>query len=87
MPRKIRCHCGGKESCLLCKGVGKYQYTPGHMGYMPFNCPTCEGKRNLSDEDGTIFACMTCNGQGMVDPANPPNAGLLDILSKILFGA
>jgi len=87
MPRNIRCHCGGKPSCMLCKGVGKYPYTPGHMGYLPFQCPTCEGKQTLKEEDGTTYTCMTCNGQGMVDPANPPIGNILDVLSKIFFGA
>lgn len=57
------------------------------MGYLPFQCPTCEGKQKLADEDGATYICLTCKGQGMVDPANPPHGGLLDVLSKILFGA
>ena len=87
MPRRIRCHCGKKPSCRLCNGTGRYEYTPGPMGYMPFPCPTCEGSKTLTEEDGTTYACYTCKGAGMVDPANPPMAGMLDVLSKILFGA
>jgi len=57
------------------------------MGYLPFQCPTCEGKQKLTDEDGIVYICLTCHGQGMVDPANPPIGSMLDALSKIFFGA
>jgi hypothetical protein len=87
MPKKIRCHCGGRPSCLLCRGKGTYDYDPGPMGYIPFRCPNCEGRRTLSDDDGTQYACATCKGQGTVDPAHPPPKGLLDVLMKIFFGA
>ena len=87
MPKKIRCHCAGKASCRLCQGMGKYEYDPGPMGYIPFRCPTCEGQRNLADDDGTQYPCPTCKQQGVVDPAHPPPAGMLDVLVKILFGA
>jgi hypothetical protein len=87
MPKLIRCHCGGRPSCRLCRGTGKYEYDPGPRGYVPFRCPTCEGRRNLRDDDGTEFACPTCAGQGHVDPASPPPAGMLDVLTKIFFGA
>jgi hypothetical protein len=83
----IRCHCGGKSECKLCNGTGKYEYDPGPHGYVPFRCPTCEGRRNLTEEDGTVYACLTCKGAGQVDPAFPPPAGMWDVLTKILFGA
>jgi DnaJ-class molecular chaperone len=87
MPKKIRCHCQGKPSCLLCKGTGKYDYDPGPRGYVPFQCPTCEGRRVLKDDDGTEYNCLTCKGQGAIDPAHPPPAGMADVLMKIFFGA
>jgi hypothetical protein len=87
MIKQIRCHCGGLPVCKLCGGTGKYPYSPDERGYMPFGCPTCEGQRVLKDEDGQVSQCPTCKGQGFVDPANPPPAGLIDVLTKILFGA
>jgi DnaJ-class molecular chaperone len=87
MPKKIRCQCGGVPSCKLCQGTGKYEYDPGPRGYVPFRCPTCEGRRVLTEEDGTTYECPTCKGQGAVDPANPPPAGMWDVLTKIFFGA
>ncbi len=86
MPKMIRCWCDESPECNLCSGRGRYEYTPGRMGYMPFKCPTCEGRGELSD-DGVTRQCMTCRASGSVDPANPPVAGMWDILSKILFGA
>jgi DnaJ-class molecular chaperone len=85
--KKIRCYCRGQPSCKLCQGAGKYDYDPGPKGYMPFRCPTCEGRRQLADDDGTQYACPTCKGMGMVDPAHPPPAGMVDVLMKIFFGA
>jgi len=85
--KRIRCHCGGKSFCKLCGGSGKYEYDPGPHGYVPFRCPTCEGQRTLTEDDGTRFPCPTCKAQGNVDPAHPPPAGMLDVLTKILFGA
>ena len=85
--KRIRCHCGGKPFCKLCGGTGKYEYDPGPQGYMPFRCPTCDGQRTLADDDGTRFPCPTCKAEGTVDPAHPPPAGMLDVLTKILFGA
>ena len=87
MPKLIRCHCGGSPECKLCKGTGKYEYTPGDLGYMPFNCPTCEGNGVMKDDAGVESPCKTCHGIGNVDPANPPVAGMWDVLTKILFGA
>jgi DnaJ-class molecular chaperone len=79
----IRCHCKKNALCKLCRGTGMYDYTVTTAGYIPFQCPTCEGKRNLAD--GT--ACPTCRGQGNVDPADPPPAGWLDVMYKTLMGA
>ena len=87
MAKKIRCHCGGLPSCKLCHGTGKYDYDPGPRGYIPFRCPTCDGRRTLTEEDGTTYECPTCRGQGVVDPAHPPPAGMWDVLTKIFFGA
>ncbi len=85
--KKIRCHCGGKSFCKLCRGAGKYEYDTGPMGYLPFKCPTCNGDREVVEEDGDRFPCPTCKATGHVDPAHPPPAGVLDVLTKILFGA
>lgn len=85
--KKIRCWCGGRPSCRLCHGAGKYEYDPGPQGYVPFRCPTCQGTRTVKEEDGTTEPCPTCKGQGAVDPAHPPPAGMFDVLVKILFGA
>lgn len=85
--KKIRCRCGGRPSCKLCRGVGKFDYDPGPRGYIPFQCPTCEGKRVVVEEDGASEKCPTCGGDGSVDPAGPPPASLWDVLTKVLFGA
>jgi DnaJ-class molecular chaperone len=84
MSKQIRCHCQGIPGCRLCNGTGKYEYNPGPRGYIPFRCPTCEGKGKLPESD---LPCATCKGEGNVDPANPPAKGMLDVLVKILFGA
>ena len=86
-PKLIRCPCLGTPGCKLCDGSGKYAYNPGPLGYMPFACPNCAGEKFLVDEDGDRLVCKTCHGQGGIDPANPPTAGMWDILTKILFGA
>jgi len=57
------------------------------MGYMPFECPTCQSTKVEKDEEGNETPCRTCKGIGNVDPANPPVAGMWDVLTKILFGA
>jgi hypothetical protein len=89
MPKKLRCHCKGNPACRLCKGAGKYTYEPGPLGWQPFTCPMCEGKRTLADSQAPEGAvrCFTCNGAGSIDPANPPSGGMWDDLCKILFGA
>lgn len=87
MAKLIRCHCGGWLECKLCSGTGKYPYEPGDMGYMPFECPTCKGEKVEKDDEGKETPCRTCIGIGNIDPANPPVAGMWDVLTKILFGA
>ena len=87
MPKKIRCHCGGRSSCRLCNGAGFYLYEPGPRGYIPFRCPTCEGKGRLEEPGLEPETCPTCRGTGTVDPADPPHHGLLDVIWKALFGA
>lgn len=84
---KVKCHCQGKSICRLCNGTSYYNYQPGPRGWMPFRCPTCEGKRTQPDPDGQPEPCPTCRGTGSVDPADPPTRGLLDIVWKALFGA
>lgn len=85
--KQIRCPCKGQSGCKLCGGTGIYGFEPGPRGYMPFECPNCGGQKILSDDDGDRYACPTCKGEGRVDPANPPMAGLWDVLTKIMFGA
>ena len=84
MPKKIRCHCAGKASCRLCQGVGKYEYDPGPMGYIPFRCPTCAGKGWLVEPGIETEKCPTCRGNGNVDPADPPHNGIFDVIWKAL---
>jgi hypothetical protein len=90
MPRRVRCRCQGSPDCKLCSGTAFYDYEPGPRGWMPFVCPTCEGKREVTPEDGERQVCFTCGGAGNVDPANPPSApgtpGLLRNLWRIFFG-
>jgi hypothetical protein len=83
MAKKVRCWCQGDGRCQLCHGKRKYDYEPGPRGWQPFPCPTCESRGSLSDGQ----ACLTCDRSGKVDPANPPPAGMLDIVCKIFFGA
>ena len=71
--KRIRCHCGGKPSCRLCGGTGKYDYDPGPMGYVPFRCPNCDGQRTLADDDGSRYPCSTCRGRD--GGPGPPTAG------------
>jgi DnaJ-class molecular chaperone len=85
--KQIRCHCAGKTDCKLCGGTGKYSYEPGERGYIPFRCPQCDGAKTVLLDGDERKPCLTCNGEGIIDPANPPPAGLLDVLTKILFGA
>jgi DnaJ-class molecular chaperone len=87
MPRRVKCHCGGRPSCRLCNGTGFYEYEPGPRGWMPFKCPTCDGTGQLEAPDDGREKCFTCLGQGTVDPANPPPRGIFDVIWKALFGA
>ena len=89
MSHNVRCPCLGNPACKLCGGSGFYAYQPGERGWMPFTCPTCEGKRELSVEDATE-KCFTCHGVGSVDPAIPPRdrstRGYLRDVWRIFFG-
>lgn len=87
MPKRIRCHCGGKPSCRLCEGTKFYLYEVGPKGYLPFRCPTCEGKGDRRDGNEPPEPCPTCRKTGTVDPADPPSGGMIDIIWKALFGA
>jgi DnaJ-class molecular chaperone len=90
--KRVRCPCRGKFECKLCNGTKYYLYEVGPRGWMPFPCPTCDGKGTLPPEPGETEArpCITCHGDGSIDPANPPYAegmpGLLRKLWKIFFG-
>lgn len=84
---KVKCHCHRRSVCRLCNGSGYYQYQPGPRGWMPFRCPTCEGKRAIDDPEVGPEPCPTCRGTGQVDPADPPTRGMLDVVWKALFGA
>lgn len=84
---KVRCPCGRRADCRLCNGAGRYDYQPGPRGWMPFRCPTCEGKRTLAEPGAEPERCPTCRGAGTIDPADPPTRGFLDIIWKALFGA
>jgi len=87
MAKKIPCHCGGRASCALCHGTGAYEYEPGPRGWLPFRCPTCEGRGRITEPGLEPTPCPTCRGGGTVDPADPPTKGMLDVVWKALFGA
>ncbi|MBX9579812.1 MAG: hypothetical protein K2X87_05840 [Gemmataceae bacterium] len=87
MARKVGCHCGGRSECRLCNGTGSYEYQPGPRGWLPFRCPTCDGRGTLADPANGPEPCPTCRGTGTVDPADPPTRGMLDVIWKSLFGA
>lgn len=87
MPKSIKCRCGGRASCKLCRGTRRYEYEPGPRGWMPFKCPTCTGAGRTADPGLEPEACPTCGGIGTVDPADPPMKGMLDVIWKALFGA
>lgn len=78
----VGCHCAGNAACKLCSGEGRYDYVPGPRGWMPFACPTCDGKGRTA-----AGPCPTCRGAGSVDPADPPTKGTFDVVWKALFGA
>lgn len=71
MPKSVRCRCRGELECKLCRGMKVYDYEPGPRGWQLFPCPTCRDART----SGRRPACATCDGRGVVDPADPPPAG------------
>lgn len=87
--KSVRCACQKNPDCKLCFGRGVYEYEPDSRGWMPFVCPTCEGKREVSVE-GVSQRCFTCHAAGSVDPANPPRdrstRGLIRDIWRIFFG-
>lgn len=89
MPHSVRCPCLGHPDCKLCSGTKFYTYEPGPRGWMPFTCPTCEGKREVTVE-GKTEPCFTCRGAGTVDPALPPRdrstRGFIRDVWRIFFG-
>ena len=89
MSRNVRCPCLGHPDCKLCLGSKVYAYEPGPRGWMPFTCPTCEGKREVTVA-GKPERCFTCVGLGTVDPANPPRdrstRGFIRDVWRIFFG-
>jgi hypothetical protein len=89
MPHNVRCPCRGNPGCKLCGGSQFYAYEPGPRGWMPFLCPTCEGKGEVVVE-GKPEKCFTCIGAGSVDPAIPPRdrstRGLIRDVWRIFFG-
>lgn len=87
MPKRVRCHCGGRSDCKLCGGTKFYDYEPGPRGWMPFKCPTCAGSGTLAEAGEPPEKCPTCRGHGTVDPADPPPHGVFDVIWKALFGA
>lgn len=87
MSKKVGCHCRKNPACKLCGGTGQYDYEPGPRGWMPFTCPTCAGKRSLTTAAGGAESCFTCQGNGQVDPADPPSSGWGDVIWKAVFGA
>ncbi|QJW97740.1 hypothetical protein [Frigoriglobus tundricola] len=89
MPHHVLCPCRGNPDCKLCLGTKVYTYEPTDRGWMPFPCPTCEGKKELTI-DGKTEPCFTCLGAGTVDPANPPRdtstRGFIRDVWRIFFG-
>ena len=89
MTKRLSCSCRKTAGCKLCHGTGSFDYELGPAGWQPFRCPNCDGKRTVPDTAAPsgLNPCPTCDGLGMIDPANPPTQGFWDKLSKILFGA
>ena len=87
MAQKVGCHCQKNPACKLCGGAGTYAYEPGPRGWMPFTCPTCGGKRTLTEPGDPPEPCPTCRGSGQVDPADPPSTGWASVIRKAFFGA
>lgn len=90
MSKQVRCPCHGNPGCKLCGGAKFYPYQPTERGWMPFTCPTCEGKGVLTDAAKGQESCFTCKRGGSVDPGYPPYApgwlGGLRVGWKIFFG-
>ena len=87
----VRCPCRGKLACELCRGQKFYDYEVTDRGWMPFACPTCKGERTTANPDGgEPERCVTCHGDGWIDPGNPPMAegttGVVRKIWKIFFG-
>lgn len=87
----VRCPCLGNPECKLCNGSKFYDYEVGPRGWMPFTCPTCGGAKSLPAVDGgEPRSCITCHGEGGIDPGYPPPdesaVGLLRRVWKIFFG-
>ena len=85
MANRIPCACMGVPECRLCQGRGVYSYQPGPRGWMPFPCPTCEGKGILEKEGEPARDCPTCHKEGKVDPANSPMS-IFTKVRKMFFG-
>lgn len=85
MSQQIRCPCEGNPECRLCEGSGAYSYDPGPRGWMPFICPTCEGKGILEKSGEAPLECPTCHRSGNIDPANAP-MGIFAKVRKMFLG-
>ncbi|MFO0825775.1 MAG: hypothetical protein U0792_22085 [Gemmataceae bacterium] len=89
----VRCPCLGHfPECKLCSGSGFYSYEVGPRGWLPFQCPSCNGTGTLPNPAGSGDSrpCPTCEANGSVDPGYPPHGdntgGLLRRIWKIFFG-
>ena len=85
MLHRVRCYCAGRPSCRLCGGTTFYGYEPTSRGWLPFRCPTSDGRGHREEFGLDPECCPTCRGNGSVDPADPP-LGLLVVIRKCLFG-
>lgn len=85
MVKQLRCPCSGNPLCKLCDGRGVYSYGPGPRGWMPFVCPTCEGKGILELAGKPAEDCPTCHGARNIDPADLP-VSFFGKIRKMFFG-
>jgi hypothetical protein len=89
---RVRCPCRANPECKLCGGSNYYDYEVGPRGWLPFTCPTCGGSRVMpgAAADAPPRQCVTCRGEGHVDPANPPQlettGGFLRMIWRVFFG-